>query len=104
VIPLRQQIAREEAEERRRRSNNNDDSAAAAPMTRPPLQPLKLIIMSATLRVSDFVENPTLFATPPPVIKVVESADFALISTTSTHHPRRLPSSSVSLSYTLFYV
>ena len=26
--------------------------------------------MSATLRISDFVENATLFATPPPVIKV----------------------------------
>jgi ATP-dependent RNA helicase DHX37/DHR1 len=33
-------------------------------------QPLRLIIMSATLRISDFVENTTLFATPPPVIEV----------------------------------
>lgn len=32
--------------------------------------PLKLIIMSATLRVEDFVENGQLFATPPPVVKV----------------------------------
>ena len=31
---------------------------------------LKLIIMSATLRVSDFSENPTLFPVPPPVLKV----------------------------------
>ena len=31
---------------------------------------LKLIIMSATLRVSDFSENPALFPTPPPVLKV----------------------------------
>lgn len=31
---------------------------------------LKLIIMSATLRVSDFSENQALFATPPPVLKV----------------------------------
>lgn len=31
---------------------------------------LKLIIMSATLRVSDFSENPTLFSTPPPILKV----------------------------------
>jgi ATP-dependent RNA helicase DHX37/DHR1 len=35
-----------------------------------PSQPLRLVIMSATLRISDFVENTTLFATPPPVIKV----------------------------------
>ena len=34
------------------------------------LQPLRLIIMSATLRVSDFAENKTLFATPPPIINV----------------------------------
>lgn len=31
---------------------------------------LKLIIMSATLRVSDFSENPLLFKTPPPILKV----------------------------------
>lgn len=34
------------------------------------MQPLRLIIMSATLRVSDFAENTTLFQTPPPVINV----------------------------------
>ena len=32
--------------------------------------PLKLIIMSATLRVEDFTENNKLFAETPPVIKV----------------------------------
>lgn len=32
--------------------------------------PLKLIIMSATLRVGDFVENEKLFRVPPPVINV----------------------------------
>ncbi len=32
--------------------------------------PLKLVIMSATLRVEDFTENRRLFPTPPPVIKV----------------------------------
>jgi ATP-dependent RNA helicase DHX37/DHR1 len=34
------------------------------------IKPLKLIIMSATLRVSDFVQNSTLFPTPPPLLKV----------------------------------
>ncbi len=34
------------------------------------IQPLKLIIMSATLRVGDFTENKNLFKTPPPVINV----------------------------------
>ncbi|KAM9330878.1 putative ATP-dependent RNA helicase DHX37 [Gastrophryne carolinensis] len=33
-------------------------------------QPLKLIIMSATLRVEDFTENKRLFPIPPPVIQV----------------------------------
>ncbi|KAJ7780656.1 P-loop containing nucleoside triphosphate hydrolase protein [Mycena maculata] len=34
------------------------------------VKPLRLIIMSATLRVSDFAGNKTLFSTPPPVINV----------------------------------
>ncbi|KAF7299047.1 hypothetical protein MIND_00853000 [Mycena indigotica] len=34
------------------------------------VKPLRLIIMSATLRVSDFAENKTLFPVPPPVINV----------------------------------
>ena len=33
------------------------------------VQPLKLIIMSATLRITDFTQNQTLFAEPPPVIQ-----------------------------------
>lgn len=37
--------------------------------------PLKLIIMSATLRVQDFTENARLFRTPPPVVSV-ESRQF----------------------------
>ncbi|KLT42475.1 P-loop containing nucleoside triphosphate hydrolase protein [Cutaneotrichosporon oleaginosum] len=34
------------------------------------LSPLRLVIMSATLRVADFAENSTLFATPPPIIHI----------------------------------
>lgn len=34
------------------------------------IKPLKLVIMSATLRVSDFTENLTLFDSPPPVLNV----------------------------------
>ncbi|KXN93411.1 Putative ATP-dependent RNA helicase PB1A10.06c [Leucoagaricus sp. SymC.cos] len=34
------------------------------------VKPLRLIIMSATLRVSDFAENKSLFSVPPPVINV----------------------------------
>ena len=36
-----------------------------------PLSPLKLVIMSATLRVADF-QGPELFDHPPPVIKVTK--------------------------------
>ncbi|KAH7152183.1 P-loop containing nucleoside triphosphate hydrolase protein [Dactylonectria estremocensis] len=36
----------------------------------PKVKPLKLIIMSATLRIEDLTMNPTLFATPPPVLAV----------------------------------
>ncbi|KAJ1303181.1 hypothetical protein OPQ81_011380 [Rhizoctonia solani] len=34
------------------------------------VKPLRLIIMSATLRLSDFAQNTTLFSTPPPVISI----------------------------------
>ncbi|KAI0824165.1 P-loop containing nucleoside triphosphate hydrolase protein [Trametes gibbosa] len=34
------------------------------------IKPLRLIIMSATLRVADFAENTTLFSSPPPIINV----------------------------------
>ncbi|RYO97312.1 hypothetical protein DL764_007335 [Monosporascus ibericus] len=36
----------------------------------PKISPLKLIIMSATLRVDDLTRNPTLFPTPPPVLEI----------------------------------
>lgn len=32
------------------------------------MQPLKLVVMSATLRVADFTKNPALFPKPPPVL------------------------------------
>ncbi|KAH7337143.1 P-loop containing nucleoside triphosphate hydrolase protein [Rhizoctonia solani] len=34
------------------------------------VKPLRLIIMSATLRLADFAENTTLFSTPPPIISI----------------------------------
>ncbi len=34
------------------------------------IKPLRIVIMSATLRVSDFSENKTLFSTPPPVLNI----------------------------------
>ena len=35
----------------------------------PSIKPLKLIIMSATLRITDFTQNSTLFSEPPPVLQ-----------------------------------
>ncbi|KAH8682955.1 P-loop containing nucleoside triphosphate hydrolase protein [Tricladium varicosporioides] len=35
----------------------------------PSIKPLKLIIMSATLRITDFTQNKTLFSVPPPVLQ-----------------------------------
>lgn len=34
------------------------------------VKPLRIVIMSATLRVDDFTANPALFTTPPPVIHI----------------------------------
>lgn len=41
-----------------------------ASFNHPELQPLRLIIMSATLRVSDFTQNTSLFPSPPPVLTI----------------------------------
>uniref|UniRef100_A0A8C2VG05 DEAH-box helicase 37 n=1 Tax=Chinchilla lanigera TaxID=34839 RepID=A0A8C2VG05_CHILA len=49
-------------------------------------RPLKLLIMSATLRVEDFTQNQRLFARPPPVIKV-ESRQFPV----TVHFNKRTP-------------
>ncbi|XP_073724216.1 probable ATP-dependent RNA helicase DHX37 [Misgurnus anguillicaudatus] len=48
--------------------------------------PLKLIIMSATLRVEDFTENKKLFRSPPPAIKV-EARQFPV----TVHFNKRTP-------------
>ncbi|KAM4827123.1 putative ATP-dependent RNA helicase DHX37 [Thomomys bottae] len=48
--------------------------------------PLKLLIMSATLRVEDFTQNSRLFSQPPPVIKV-EARQFPV----TVHFNKRTP-------------
>ncbi|KIK99635.1 hypothetical protein PAXRUDRAFT_822554 [Paxillus rubicundulus Ve08.2h10] len=55
------------------------------------VKPLRLIIMSATLRVSDFAENKTLFPFPPPVINVSARQHPVTI-----HFNRRTPSDYVN--------
>jgi ATP-dependent RNA helicase DHX37/DHR1 len=85
VIPLRNKIAKEEADALRARQGHinkeskdkegveTGDSASRIPQPNDitaPLGPLKLIIMSATLRVDDFAANVKLFPSRPPVVKV----------------------------------
>ncbi|KAJ0068081.1 hypothetical protein NL108_015563, partial [Boleophthalmus pectinirostris] len=48
--------------------------------------PMKLLVMSATLRVEDFTDNQKLFRTPPPVIKV-DSRQFPV----TIHFNKRTP-------------
>ena len=55
IVPLRNRLARE------------GKSIRAG---EPPVKPLKLVIMSATLRVEDFTNNRTMFPVAPPVIRV----------------------------------
>ena len=51
------------------------------------IKPLKLIIMSATLRIADFTQNATLFSTPPPVLQA-EGRQYPVTTHFSrkTHH------------------
>lgn len=65
VLPLRRAQA---AQEQQKYDSLPPAERAAYAL---PLQPLKLIIMSATMRVNDF-QNPRLFPTAlPPIIKVI---------------------------------
>lgn len=58
ALPLRNQMAREQAEALRKRLIDDPAYAIPAPGSPDaPLPPLKLIIMSATLRVDDFTGN-----------------------------------------------
>jgi hypothetical protein len=63
AVPLRRDLSNRELKAWKKLSSTEREQYA------PPIAPLKLIIMSATLRVSDF-ENPLLFPSPPPVINV----------------------------------
>ncbi|KAJ9094105.1 hypothetical protein QFC19_008057 [Naganishia cerealis] len=58
------------------------------------VKPLRIVIMSATLRVSDFAANPTLFATPPPIIEIAARQHPVTI-----HFNRRTPNDYVTEAY-----
>ncbi|KAJ1609561.1 DHR1/Ecm16p/kurz and HrpA-like SFII helicase [Cryptosporidium canis] len=58
------------------------------------LPPLKLIIMSATLRVTDFSENPKLFPKPPPIVNI-ETPNFPV----TLHFSKTTPRDYISAAY-----
>ncbi|RLN96045.1 hypothetical protein BBJ28_00026823, partial [Nothophytophthora sp. Chile5] len=64
IAPLRALMAQEEAAAFQLLTEEEQESAEK------PIKPLKLVIMSATLRVEDFTKNQRLFPTPPPVLRV----------------------------------
>ncbi|ETL82323.1 hypothetical protein L917_17499 [Phytophthora nicotianae] len=64
IAPLRAQMSREEEEAYNSLSDEEREAADK------PIKPLKLVIMSATLRVEDFTQNQRLFPNPPPVLRV----------------------------------
>lgn len=74
IVPLRNRMARKFLDEKFRREaelvarGGKKDQVDLSDLT--PIYPLKLIIMSATLRLNDFTQNAVLFPTPPPVISV----------------------------------
>jgi hypothetical protein len=73
VIPTRRKVSEEEIKQWELLSDKDKDSYQA------PLQPLKLVIMSATLRISDF-QGSNLFKNVPPVIKVCLRVDTVMVS------------------------
>ncbi|XAO23129.1 hypothetical protein I312_101907 [Cryptococcus bacillisporus CA1280] len=58
------------------------------------VKPLRIVVMSATLRVSDFAENPTLFSKSPPVIHIA-----ARQHPVTVHFSRRTVSDYVTEAY-----
>jgi ATP-dependent RNA helicase DHX37/DHR1 len=77
ALPLRNRMAREQAAALRKRLAEGA-LLPPADLTDAPLPPLKLIIMSATLRIEDFTANAALFARPPPVVRV-EARQFPVV-------------------------
>ncbi|TDH74401.1 hypothetical protein CCR75_005206 [Bremia lactucae] len=64
IAPLRAHMAREEEEALALLSSDEKATRES------PIKPLKLVIMSATLRVEDFTQNRRLFPTAPPVLRI----------------------------------
>lgn len=73
VVPLRQKLYDDWLSKQQLKNSSEANTPKLGDFSGsqdPPITPLKLIIMSATLRVEDFVENKRMFPCPPPVVKV----------------------------------
>lgn len=62
IVPLRRQMWLEQKHQKDQGKKITNETKVKSP--------LKVIIMSATLRVEDFTSNETLFKIPPPVINI----------------------------------
>ncbi|WWC86272.1 uncharacterized protein L201_001145 [Kwoniella dendrophila CBS 6074] len=63
VAKLREKLWREN-------QSQSQDKAEDEKQKKDKIKPLRIVIMSATLRVSDFAENQQLFSVPPPVLHI----------------------------------
>ncbi|ORZ36165.1 P-loop containing nucleoside triphosphate hydrolase protein [Catenaria anguillulae PL171] len=88
VVTLRETLSKEWA------AKKATAERLGTPFSDPRVTPLKLIIMSATLRVSDFTLNTRLFPMPPPVINV-QARQFPV----TVHFNRRTPDNHILEAY-----
>jgi ATP-dependent RNA helicase DHX37/DHR1 len=67
IVPLRNRLAREAEQQVQSNSSNGGSSSSSDAAA---IFPLRLVIMSATLRIDDFCKNARLFPRPPRVLEV----------------------------------
>ncbi len=78
-VPLRRKLA----DEQRKRYDATENDEARRLIT-PPMHPLKVVIMSATLQTAELAGNSVLFPAPPPVVSV-ESRQYPVTIHFSKH-------------------
>ena len=66
IVPLRRKLYEEQLKKTQQEAKGEEGEAELFKVN----APLKLIIMSATLRVEDFAANARLFPSPPPIVRV----------------------------------
>ena len=95
VAKLREKKWRDQRDQRDANDSNNSESKSSNGSKDPMgIKPLRIVIMSATLRIEDFAQNTTLFSTPPPVIRIPARQHPVTI-----HFSRKTPSDYVTEAY-----